>query len=96
MLRGERDKFLSSSSPVDETCLTTIDTTYCERSREQEGGDSGYCDRNHSQSPQLKDCDSTQRLRKYSDLTTDDDGFCENEVADIKGTSPNELPRGKS
>lgn len=45
---------------------------------DKEGGDSGYCDRRNSQSPQLKDY-INRRSRKSSDVTIDD-GFYENEV----------------
>lgn len=87
-MRDEADKLLNSSSPMDETCLTLVEVA----EQDHEGGDSGYCDRNHSQSPQTKDCDSVHRLRKCSDVTVDD-GFCENELPGISGASPPELQR---
>ena len=67
----------TNDSLMDETLLSTLDTT---NERDHEGGDSGYCDRNHIQSPLTKECsDNTQRLRKCSDVTVDD-GFYDSEL----------------
>lgn len=80
--RDEIDKLMNSDSPMDETCQTMIEMN--DHDRDHEGGDSGYCDRNHSQSPQLN---YNKRQRKCSDITMDD-GFYENEVQSVNGTSP--------
>ncbi len=87
-IRGENDILLNSDSPLDEACVTAPEIN----EHDHEGGDSGYCDRNHSQSPHTKDCDSVQRFRKCSDVTMDD-GFYENELQGASGSSPTESNR---
>lgn len=69
---------------MDETYETIMEITDTER--DHEGGDSGYCDKNHSQSPPMKD-HSGRRQRKISDIPTDD-GFHEASETYINGSSP--------
>ncbi|XP_065220777.1 protogenin A-like [Planococcus citri] len=83
--RHDDGMLLHRDSPLDDTYEKIMEAADTDRDRE--GGDSGYCDKTHSQSPPLKDSSGGRRHRKSSDIPTDD-GFHESNEIYINGSSP--------